>query len=443
MNGSVFLNIIATLCLLLANVSFAELQWGGSYENTIWGYRLSETSSLMDENRLRLDMNVAAGRAVSFTGDIIFKKHFGKTSYDISQFVPKNISKVLLYQHNSTPEDFRNTELAYNYRDTFYVDNAAIAFETGRTILTAGIQQLPWGCGYAWNPTDLWNVKDILDPGYDKPGKAAIKLEHGIGPVSITAVTGFANDYRHAPWTTSFSATIAGFEATALAAYRSVTSEVAIPVYISFSAEELSSYVNFDNLSERYVFGYSLSGQFLDLGVHSEGAVNRRIQEYSLTGIDKNALTILDSIGIPLKRFKKSFDYTQTYISVVAGTDYTFGIGNGLFIMSEYFYNVDGAKNDERYSTEDWMEYLAGDKLSMGRHTLYSGISYSFTDLSTLALYSIVNISDGSIALNPWLTISITDDCELDISGAIPIGDEEDEFGRDQYMGRARLKVFW
>jgi len=433
MNVSPLLKIFTTLCLTITSVSFAELQWGGSYENTLWGYYLIEKSNLLDENRLRLDMHVASGSAVSFTGDIIFKKHFGTTTYDIAALVPSHIAHPIPESIMSQFGGSTKAEMTFSYQDTLYVDNAAMTLETGRTLLTAGIQQLPWGCGYAWNPTDLWNNKDILDPGYDKPGKAAIKLDQGIGQVSITAVAGFAKDYMETPWTVSLSSTIAGFEATALAASRTITFENPLYGHGTFRRD-------------RYLFGYSLSGQLSEIGIHSEGAWNREVPTSVFSRSYNAVLSTMETLrplGVKSDLLTSDHAKARWYPQIVAGADYTFGIGNGLFIMSEYFYNGDGKKNSEEYTVEDWMEYLTGDNLSMGTHTLFSGISYPFTDLSTFALYSIVNFSDYSVALNPWLTVSIADDCELDISGAIPIGDEEDEFGRSQYMGRARLKVFW
>jgi hypothetical protein len=433
MNAPHFLKTVTALCLTVTSVTFAELKWGGSYENTLWGYYLNERSELLDENRLRLDMNATSGSAVSFTGDIIFKKHFGRTTYDIASLVPSHIARPIPDSVMSLPGESTETGMTFSYGDTFYVDNAALTLETGRTLLTAGIQQLPWGCGYAWNPTDLWNIKDILDPGYDKPGKAAIKLDQGIGPVSFTAVAGFAEDYMETPWTVSLSSTVAGFEATALTAYRTITFENQLYGEGPFKRE-------------RYLFGYSLSGQILEIGIHSEGAWNREIPDASFSRMYDNATAIIKPLlifGADTDLLTSDHAKTRTYQQIVAGADYTFGIGSGLFIMSEYFYNGDGKDDSNRYTVEDWMEYMTGDNLSMGKHTLLSGISYPVTDLSTFALYVITNISDRSVALNPWLTVSISDDCELDISGAVPIGDREDEFGRDQYMGRARVKVFW
>ena len=141
--------------------------------------------------------------------------------------------------------------------------------------------------------------------------------------------------------------------------------------------------------------------------------------------------------------FSSDHNKNRNYPQILAGADYTFSVSNGLHLMAEYFYNGDGKKGSNEYTIEDWMEYLSGDNLGLGMHELFSGISYAISDLSTLSLYVISNLSDRSVALNPWLTVSISDDSQLDITGAISIGDKEDEFGRSQFMGRARIKVFW
>lgn len=425
-NGVLFVALCATMV-------GAELQWAGSYENTLDGLYLSGEKNILDENRLRIDMNASFGSAVSFTGDIVFRKFFGTVRYDYADFLPEHIAHPFSEEVMALFGDTGSQEMAFAYRDTLYVDNAAVTLEKKRTLLTVGIQQLPWGSGYAWNPTDLWNVKDILDPTYDKPGQAALKYNQGIGPVSVTAVAGFAEDYTRIPWTLTLSSTVGGFDFTALGAYRATRFQ-----------NEL--YGTGKWYRDRYCAGYSFSGQLGGIGVHSEGGWNRELVERSFTrqyAKAREEMALLQLMGVDTVPLASDHAYARNYFQVVAGADYTIGIGNGLYIMGEYFFNGDGKERSEDYSIEDWSEYLSGENLTLGQHTVFAGISYSITDLSTLALYAVGNLSDRSAALNPWLTISITDDCELDISGAVPLGGDEDEFGRKQYMGRARIKVYW
>lgn len=105
-----------------------------------------------DENRLRLDIDVSFGKHVAFSGDLIFKKYFGAIEYPFKDFLPEHIGQFF-------PED-----RSFTFSDTIYLDNAALTLQRKRTLFTIGIQQLPWGSGYAWNPTDIWNKKELLDP---------------------------------------------------------------------------------------------------------------------------------------------------------------------------------------------------------------------------------------------------------------------------------------
>ena len=425
-------------CGLMAVAAFlttasAELQWAGSYENTLDGLYLNESKCILDENRLRLDLNATFGSAVSFTGDIVFRKFFGKIRYDAASYLPVHIAHPFPEEVLALFGEQAGGEMDFIYKDTIYVDNAALTLEKGRTLITAGIQQLPWGSGYAWNPTDLWNVKDILDPTYDKPGQAAVKYNQGIGPLSLTAVAGFAADYTKTPWTVSLSSIVAGFDLTVLGAYRSTGFQNAFIGEGSWNRN-------------RYCVGYSISGQIASVGVHSEGGWNRETVDESFTRQYQSAmdeLVSLQNMGVNADLFSSDHSDKRDYFQFVAGVDYTFAVGNGLYVMGEYFFNDDGKKESERYTIEDWAEYLSGENLSLGMHTLFGGVSYSVTDLSTLSLYAIGNLSDRSVAFNPWFTASITDDCELELYAAIPIGGDKDEFGRRQYMGRVRVKVFW
>ncbi len=68
-----------------------------------------------------------------------------------------------------------------------------------RLNIRVGKQQLPWGTGYAWNPTDIFNAKDILDPlnlvGYFPFGKKETEYgEFGMGGfarIRIIFIRGF------------------------------------------------------------------------------------------------------------------------------------------------------------------------------------------------------------------------------------------------------------
>jgi hypothetical protein len=382
---------------------------------------------------LRLDLKAKLGDVVRFDGDIILKKYVGSTTYDLADYLPENIASTL-----TAVARLSGTRVPpFAFRDTFYIDNAALFLQKKRTIFSIGIQQIPWGTGYAFNPTDLWNIKDILDPTYEKPGKPSIKFEHGLGNLGVIGVVGFDENWRHIPWTASLATHAAGFDISLCAG--SNVRELFDP------ALSASSFY-----FRRYLSGYAVSGQIGDIGVWSEGALNRvetdknYVSAYSEYDDSMQVLLpFIRHLGIDPDALETDYLKDRTFAQLLAGMDYTFGIGNGLHCMAEYLYNGDGKDDYDKYSLEDWLEYYEGLNLSLGMHMLFGGLSFSPTDLSTVSLYAIGNLSDRSVMINPWFTYSITDDSELNVIGAVPVGHSNDEFGQKVYTGMVRLKIYW
>jgi hypothetical protein len=61
------------------------------------------------------------------------------------------------------------------------MDRALIKLYFGSFDLIFGKQQIAWGTGYAFNPTDTWNIKDPLNPNGAKIGVLAANLNFFFG----------------------------------------------------------------------------------------------------------------------------------------------------------------------------------------------------------------------------------------------------------------------
>ena len=69
----------------------------------------------------------------------------------------------------------------FSFSDQTFLDNAYVMIRMKYADLIVGKQQISLGTGYVWNPTDIFNIKDILDPTYEQPGHNAIRLDIPIG----------------------------------------------------------------------------------------------------------------------------------------------------------------------------------------------------------------------------------------------------------------------
>jgi len=63
-----------------------------------------------------------------------------------------------------------------------------VTLDFERVLLRIGKQQLPWGAGYSWNPTDIFNAKDPLDSTYERVGLNAFQLQVPFGTEGMVTV---------------------------------------------------------------------------------------------------------------------------------------------------------------------------------------------------------------------------------------------------------------
>jgi hypothetical protein len=381
------ISLIYIIILIFCNFGFSELQWSGRYENSFAAGFQNKESFLQDKNKLRLDLETHPSENIYFKSNLIIEKWFGKTTYKLSSFIPKSLllDTSLVQTLDAKP---------ITMTDTLYLDNAYVTWQQKRTLVTLGIQPIQWGSGYAWNPTDIWNRKDILDPAYEKNGDMALRLEQGIGMLSLSIISGISEKWRNTPWSAEIKSHIASFD-------------------IALTGTRKHDEVNVQ--SEKYTLGWWFSGQLFDVGVWNETARNN----------------LKDKISGTKERTLQS----------VTGADYTFGVGNGLYLMSEYLYASDGVSRG-KYTVDSWLSYFSGTRLVLGKHNLFNIIRYPFT-LTSITLNIITNLSDGSLIVNPWYNIGITSNVDVDIMAAIPVGGKDDQFGRNEYAGSIRLSLFW
>ena len=58
-----------------------------------------------------------------------------------------------------------------------YLDNIYLRTSFQRFDFTIGKQPISLGTGYAWNPLDIFNRKDLIDPTYEQAGINALRME--------------------------------------------------------------------------------------------------------------------------------------------------------------------------------------------------------------------------------------------------------------------------
>ena len=90
-------------------------------------------------------------------------------------FIPESAAIQYAEQIQSSVDSIRPAS-DFKLTDENFLDNAYAAIYSEHVDIRIGKQQLPWGTGYAWNPTDIFNAKNLQDPAYEKVGVNAFKL---------------------------------------------------------------------------------------------------------------------------------------------------------------------------------------------------------------------------------------------------------------------------
>ena len=389
------------LCLVLLLISLSRTsasppEVSGYFEHQLYLQELNGGTLVQDYDKLRLDLVAEAGENVVLVGDVVYRVYRGSTEYNALDFIPVSIAAEHARSLGLSLEDLR-PGFAVDVEDEHFLDNASVALYLGRVDLRVGKQQLPWGTGYTWNPTDLFNDKDLLDPTYEKLGVQVLRMDARLGlEGKLTAILGVEETWERSTKAARVAALLHGFDLSVCFAEKR-EGRPDDPAGASRS-------------EQRQLFGFDFAGELLGAGVWGETAYNR--------------MEISDHFG----QYLLGLDYTSR------GS--TYGI-------AEYYHNGAGQPSRGRYTFADWMRMLSASGQSLGRDYTFVGLSRPAAELWTLSAYSICNLSDRSGVLFPWIGYSFGDETEVSLVGYLPFGSGGSEYGELGVGALARIRVYF
>ncbi|MFH1570826.1 MAG: hypothetical protein ABIL09_22730 [Gemmatimonadota bacterium] len=380
----------------LAGDPDGPLSLSGYYENQLTAQRIAGRTVLQDSDRLRLDLAVQADARVTFAGDLVWRLYHGVRRISAFDLIPPAVVGGFAAEAGASVDQLR-PGFEIPFEDEHFVDNAFASLCLGRLLLRVGKQQLAWGTGYTWNPTDLFQDKDILDPTYEKTGVGALRAEIGLGPEGrLVGLLTPGPDWQGTGRALRAAGHLGRFDVSASAVQR---------------REDRAAYLTGTAGDERRrLAGADFAGQVLGLGVWGEGA-------YSWMSASR--------------------DFGQYLL----GADHT--SEGGTYLIGEYYRNGRGRRGAAAYTFADWMRLLGSRGQNLGRDYAFLGVSRPARDLWTLSAYVVANLSDRSLLLLPWLEYSLGDNSELDAVGYLPAGGGRTEFGHFGAGGLARLRVYF
>ena len=382
--------LIGALVLVFA-IPYAnaqEIEFSGYLEPQIMVVKQGDDWLQLSSNRLRAEASSELSEQITFNANVIFLTYHGKKDWNFLDYIPKNL-KSQIPKSSHALFDFA-------YQDTIFLDNAFLKIRLKQFDLTIGKQQLSFGTGYAWNPTNLFNVKNITDPTYEQPGKNAIRSDISLTErSSITLLVQVKEKLDRSAAFVRWTFPLLHLDVSAVAAQKYWT---------------LGNYQTFDfSAQKRQMFGVDFAGELIGLGVWGEFGRN-------IMGQSK--------------------DFSE----ILFGADYTWE--SGFYFMAEFYHNSLAKSNWKTYSVSDWMRYINGEVLTVTKNQTYIHMSYPATDLIDISLSSIVSVSDKSAAFIPTLRYSWFQNLTLTVIGQVYTGKSGTAFGKnlgDGGLMRARL----
>jgi hypothetical protein len=373
----------------------------GYYEGQVTGYCLGMGGGeprpyWQITNRLRLDLSAELGKDATVGGDVVIMTYHGYTTFNLLDILPEAEVDTIRQLFGSMAD--QTFSFAYDETD-IALDNAFITLYPGPFTFRLGRQQLPWGTGYAWNPTDVFNAKSLMDPTYEKPGQDAIKAEWGFGEAGgITLVLMPGSTWQDSTKVGKGKIHIKGFDISAS--------------YIAQAYDVIDVLSTTPQTREtRNIIGGDLVGQIWELGVWAEAAWFTGPQD------------------------------SESWQAVL-GIDTTFEFQTSL--MLEYFRDSDGEADNNDYTLSDWIQLGLGQKKNLGRDYVMIMASHPLTDLITGTVLVIVNCNDQSAVFVPSLEYSYSDNLSLSVTGNIFSGISDSEYGGLQGSGGYfRAKAFF
>ncbi|MDZ7724839.1 MAG: hypothetical protein U5R06_19040 [candidate division KSB1 bacterium] len=397
------------LLLLSAVVAGAQpVQLTGYYEPQLMIAHLDGDTYQMMSNKLRVDLSKTYGNAL-FAANFDYITYHGKTQWNLADFLPSRYKSVIPDFTYSFGDLVRSSGGGrFEHRpERIFLDNAFVRLNFERFDLTIGKQQMGMGSGYTWNPTDLFNVKDVMDPSYEQPGHNAVTLNVPLSSrFSIHSYYAPGEEWENSAKMFKVKAWLGKFDVSLMV----ISKEWTLKEYTAMAI---------DYQYKRTLFATDIAGELLGLGVWAEGGYNHmNLQTSSLS------------------------DGKDDYWEWVLGTDYTFD--SGLYVMSEWYHNGMMPDESQHYSISDWLWMLTGEVKSLCRDQLFAMFRYPVTDLITAGTMSISSLSDGSVALVPVLEWSLYQDIELTIYGNIYTGSDGQLYAANMGNGgMARLRVYF
>lgn len=371
----------------------SQTDFFGYYETEMDQIRSRGTDYSFGYNKVRLDLSVSPLEEVTLLANLNYQLFHGQKTWDLFDFLPGHITAGLMTAGIG--------EFPFTLQDTLYLDNAYLRLSMGIFDVTVGKQQLSLGTGYAWNPLDIFNRRLFLDPTYEQFGINALRVELPLAErLLIDVIFSPGEDWNKSDRLILGKVGLGRFDITASAGRYvwSITQFDATTFQLSAINEK------------RQMIGGAVVGEVLQWGVWSEGSWI-------------------------------SVENDRDYLEYVVGVDHTFDFST--YLLVEYYRNGGGIVRRNNLQVEDYLSYYTGETHSLMQDYLFTLLNHPVTDLLTFGIIGIANFNDGSAVFSAEIEYNLFENVHLTLGVSSSVGDENSEFGIQDWGMRLKLRAYF
>lgn len=326
-------------------------------------------------NKIRFDFLKPINSQIGIHNSILAKQYWGKSNFEFSELFPVD-------PLNNLP----NISLT----DTLYFDNLFLVWRTKKLgDLVVGKQPITIGEGYVWNPTDIFSVKDNIDPTYELQGVNGFRWLFSTKYFDIDGIIQPQNDGKN-----------------------------------------INAYFGISNLSGHFENTLSLIRR-----TYHSGAQNY-LTDKSI-GISTVGEIFTAGTWVEANWVFSGQMFPDNY-EIAIGADYT--TTSSLHIMLEAYHNDAGENHQtsDYYSDSQVLLYINGDTRSLGEDYFILLADYPVADWWNLSFWTLNNMTDRSRIIAFEITGNPFQDTTVHLSIYSFMGSNNTEFG--MYENGLRVK---
>ncbi len=382
------------LLLIAPMVLWAQPEFFGYFESEADIMQLGGQRYSFGYNKLRLDVEARPSDNILIGANLTAQSYRGRTTWNLFDFLPEHAWLTSPYFDPASSSISEAPEIPFSLQDTLFLNNMYLKLSLGLLDLTLGRQQISPGVGYAWNPTDIFNTKTLMDPSYEQPGVSAIRMELPLRDrLTLSAIFQPKEDSYHSTEQFGVKTGLGSFDF-----------EFTVAEYLAadFSPQSMGALK-----SQKALVGGSIIGEIMEWGVWFEGAQFTHV-------------------------------YNDDYNETVLGVDHTFD--NSVYVLFEYLHNESGVTDKAGLTFFDYVYALEGSKHSLMQDYTFLYLMHPTFDYVSLSALAITNFNDNSGTFAPQLDWNAFEDTNISIQGSLFWGEDDTEFGLQDWGVRLRLR---